>query len=172
MAGVLYQVMGPAAIFVNGAILGSSSNQFLGICRERIRIAITEYDEPIRSGNAGPNIPADVQYFGKDATISGTLAEYDPAVVAAIESLTEASPGNLQTIGAPMYAGGLTFALKIPSPSPYSQLPWTFPVCKRRRLADASGTEYTLIDFEFYAFAPFKASLTGEISALFTRSFS
>ena len=107
MPGVLYQVNGPAVVYVAGGKL-PSGNQALGICRERIKIRINHYDERIPGDNAGPRLPVDLQYLGKDANISMTLTEFDPAMLDAIEKLSQAAPGNLDQIGMPMGAGGLT----------------------------------------------------------------
>lgn len=166
MPGVLYQVNGPAVVYVSASKLGGQ-NLALGIARERIKIRINHYDEPIKADNAGPRLPADVQYMGKDAHINMTLSEFDPAVLDSIEQLSAGAPGQLGPIGMPMGAGGLTFSLKIPS----NYKPWTFPNCVLRPRGDAIGTEYTLLDLEFYAFALVGNALSALGTPLFVNSF-
>jgi hypothetical protein len=147
MAGVLYQVNGPAIVYIQNNKGGSKLA--LGICRSQINITINQKDRPIQADNAGPELPADLQYFGADANIRATLSQFDPAVLDALSAFASASPGVLGPIGQPMAANGLTFKLIIPS----NYKPWTFYNTVLRRRSDGAGTEFSQIDLEFYAFA-------------------
>ncbi len=164
MAGVLYQVNGPFQVYIQRTGGGALA---LGIGRERGRIRINHYQGQIKADNAGPNLPADLQQFGKDATISMTLSEFDPAVLDALEQEDAPAVGQLGNIGAPMGANGLTFQLKIPS----NYKPWTFYNTVLRNRGDAVGTEYSLIDLEFYAFALVGSATSARGTPLFVNAF-
>ncbi len=165
---VTYLTNGPGLVYVSGTILGSSGNQFLGISRDRIRANINHYDGKIPSDNAGPVLGADWQYFGKDATIRVSLTQLDTAVLDAIERLGQADAGLLANIGAPMAQSGMTFQLKIPS----NYKPWTFNNVILRPRGDAVGTEFTVIDLEFYAFSYIGNNTLGSNNRLFSHTFS
>jgi hypothetical protein len=167
MGTVLYQVNGPAVVYVSGGKVSPSSKLALGIARERIKIAVNHHDGKIPADNAGPNLPADVQYFGKDATIRATLSEFDPDVLDLLEQLDASGPGQLGTIGIPMGAAGLTFRVQIPS----NYRPWTFYNCVLRSRGDAIGTEFSLLDLEFYAFALIGNAINAKGTPLYAHTF-
>jgi hypothetical protein len=165
--GVLYQQAGPASLFVTGNYLGSQ-NLWLGICRDRINIAVNNYDGAVPADNAGPRLPADLQNLGADANIRCTLSQHDPAVLNLLQRRGAATTGDVGPIGAFMGAGGLDFQLKIPS----NYRPWTFYHVTLRSRRDGEGTEFSLIDLEFYAFALIGNSTNPSATPLFRHVFA
>ncbi len=163
--GVLYQVNGPAVVYIGSSAPGGRAA--LGIARDRIRITINHYDSKITADNGGSHVPVDVQNMGKDAVIRMSLAQHDPAVLAQIEQRGASSPGALGPIGLPLGASGNTFKLMIPS----NYLPWTFYNCVLRPRTDAISTEFSLIDLEFYAFAGIGSLLDASTVKLFDNVF-
>jgi hypothetical protein len=154
-------------MFVSGGN-GSGSKLPLGIARGQGRIVINYYENPIHSDNAGPNIPADVQDMGKDAQISVQLSQVDPAVLDLISTNSDAPDvGTINTMGLPMNLNSAAFRIHIPS----NYRPWTFYSCKLRRRGDGIGTEYSLIDLDFYAWAPIGNMVNSRGARLFAHVF-
>jgi hypothetical protein len=167
MAGVLYQVNGPAVVWVAGGAVGSARVP-LGICRDVVHIRINHHDNPINASTGGPQLPVDVQEMGKDANIRCSLSEFDPAVLDKLEVSGDAPDvGSLPSIGMPLAAAGKTFQLAIPS----NYKPWTFYTCKLRPRDDAVGTVYSVIDLEFYAWANIGGALNAKGAKLFAHTF-
>ncbi len=168
MPGVLYQVNGPAVIYLSGGRISATGKMALGICRDRVQIRINQYENPIHADNAGPHIPADMQDMGKDALIRFTLSEFDPAVLDLMTIRGNAAdPGSIGAIGLPLGSSGTSFRLHIPS----NYKPWTFWTCVLRSREDAVGSEYSLIHLEVHAFALVGNQLTANGARLYSNTF-
>ena len=175
MPGVYAQTNGPAVLYVrlpspitpgsqgtSGTIPPVGTNATgvggsyvpLGICRERITFEINFKDLPVPADNAGPNIPADVQYMGMDANIRAVLTEYDPVVLSALKQIGAGAEGQLDQIGTFYGASGRTFGIGCNSSAPpFLNRAWKFPNCIWRPLGEGHGTQFSEITMHIYAWA-------------------
>lgn len=168
MPGVMYQVNGPFCLYVSGGRVSPANKLALGIARGKGRIRINYHDNPIHADNAGPAVPADVQDMGKDAAITVALSQVDLAVLDLISTSADAPDvGSMPSMGVPLSASGAAFRLHIPS----NYRPWTFWTCKMRNRGDEIGSEYSILDLEFYAWAAIGNSLLSRGTKLFSHTF-
>ena len=166
--GVLYQVNGPFVVYVSGGKTSSGAKLALGISRGPGRITVNHFDNPIMADNGGNRVPVDIQNMGKDANIRVSLSQVDPDVLDLLSVRGGAdTPGALGTIGKPMAANGETFRVHIPS----AYRPWTFWNCILRPRNDALGSEFSIIDLDFYAFAAIGSTVDPAKTKLFTHTF-
>ena len=169
MAGVNYQVNGPAIV---DAVIGTSGSAApLGMCRDGISIEITKFINAIKADSGGPDVGVDQQDMGKEAVIRGVFSEYDPDYLEVIDAANAPAVGQLPNIGLPL--GQNNFAIKIQIQSlaaPYLAKPWTFFTTILKRRGEKQGTDYSLINFEFFAWAQIGNAAVAVGKPLYVRS--
>src|ERR1700679_3614329 len=153
MAGVLYQVNGPFAVFVRGSVFGGGSSgpwQWLGLSQSKAYIRINNHYGRVMADNAGPAIPVDMQRFGSDANIPVTFSQFYPSLLDdALASDPVLPVGSIGSIGEFMAASGKAFQINIIS----NYAPWFFGTCICSSQNHGLSTEYSTIPVEFYAWA-------------------
>lgn len=90
-------VPGPCAVYLNIGTALARNWQFLGWSQQGVPVSIREYHEPVHCDLAGPMLPYDHQFHGRDAQIVLDLSKYDHAVLtklkAGVRTLQDSATG-------------------------------------------------------------------------------
>lgn len=83
---ILFMVPGGTIITISGSQLGYVEDEF--------PVELIGYHEDIHTDYSGPQMPADVQYFGEGAVMAFTLIKYDESVLNRLKArLNGGTPG-------------------------------------------------------------------------------
>lgn len=133
MAATDIHVAGPCLISVatNGSSLAS-----YGYTEDGAQLAIQAGFEDVHADDAGPFMPADIQWMGQVAQITLNMIRYEKSIADIIESFIRSGTGGTITsanIGTLMLAGSKYMQLKVAPVAARSglsaELPYTFGCC-------------------------------------------
>ena len=153
MAYTDFHVNGPSIVSVQ--FYGEAAYSNLGITVDGVGIGNEAAFEDVLSDDSGPQVPADVQYFGEQARLRLELIRWDETTLRKVESRIWATAALAKTVGAVravdigtlIKAGHHTAGVKIASSARTgltAEDPYTYGTCYAENVIDFKvGTRVT-----------------------------
>lgn len=161
-------VNGPCRVDVslNGTFSGATP---LCISEDGVGVSITKHRVPVMTDAAGPEVPADLQDVGEDATLKFRMPAYDPVVWESIQRVAGAArEGRVDgVLGRLIGSGGFAFLTVLNAPL---DRPYRFYSCTLQNVREVKlGTRYKAWDVEIYAWMLVGSSDTPDRAVLYDR---